>query len=57
MNREEISPEQHIKSLDDWDEKIQAMQDHMGLSREEAIAELVDLGEIAPLEWPQQEWK
>ena len=55
MGREETNPEEHIQSLDDWDEKIQAMQDHFGLSREDAIAELVDLGEIAPLEWPQEE--
>ncbi len=51
MTREEISPEERIKSIDDWDEKIQAMMNFFGLTRKEAIAELVDAGEIAGEEW------
>lgn len=55
MSREEISTEEHIQSLDDWEEKIQAMQDHFSFTREAAIAELIDAGEIAPVEWSQEE--
>lgn len=55
MSREEISPEEIIQAIDDWDEKILWMSFFTGGTLEEAEADLVDMGVIAPREWPSEE--
>ncbi len=56
MNRErEVSPEEVIRAIDDWDEKILMMSHFTGGTLEEAEADLVDMGVIAPRKCPSEE--
>ncbi len=55
MRREEFSPEEVIQTIDDWDVKILMMSHFTGGTLEEAEADLIDMGVIAPREWTLEE--